>query len=475
MAATQALIAETITAMKRAVQRADESSESDDQIYYPTNRANKLKRKARYVQQGRLDNGAGPKSYKRKIGHANYERYIIHRNPPRYDVDGEIVDLDDNDIDSDALSEQDENPWAGIKIENTLAPLTSLTQLATHPSWSAPYQSRALKTMIEECRENLYREQNALWRAKELLTKFRGDETWAPVGIFATEYDELLLRNTIPARATASSATQSIQNGEQQLLEWDPSRSGADGLRTPPHNLNRANRDVDGLVMEDVQNSQLSAGTSPQITSNGVPVSSEGMKIENPTTNGESHNGMTDSIGVHSHNLDAPPRDNLPSPPEEDDTSSQANSHRMTTRRRARGPSNPASTTSSPAPTSETVPSVHPFFAFPTHLLTDRSLGLQPHIADQMRQILLLYVQKQDEVVRGAKELLDGLLAADRKRKEVLKWSKAEAHVGTMKDGEDWYDKEEWGLTEDLVKGKEEEEEVEVPGKKTRQRRRAGD
>jgi hypothetical protein len=42
-----------------------------------------------------------------------------------------------------------------------------------------------------------------------------------------------------------------------------------------------------------------------------------------------------------------------------------------------------------------------------------------------------------------------------------------------MSDGEDWYDKEEWGLDEDLKKGQDEEEEdntTQQP-KKTRARK----
>jgi hypothetical protein len=66
-------------------------------------------------------------------------------------------------------------------------------------------------------------------------------------------------------------------------------------------------------------------------------------------------------------------------------------------------------------------------------------------------------------------------LKAERLRKEVLHWSKAEAHCGPnrdMSDGEDWYDREEWGLAEDLKKGQdEEEEETTTSGKKTRARR----
>lgn len=75
--------------------------------------------------------------------------------------------------------------------------------------------------------------------------------------------------------------------------------------------------------------------------------------------------------------------------------------------------------------------------------------------------------------MRGAESLYEGLLKADRMRKSVWKWCKAEGHVGEMSDGEDWYDREEWGLDGELRKGNlEEEEEVgETRGKRGRGRR----
>jgi hypothetical protein len=88
--------------------------------------------------------------------------------------------------------------------------------------------------------------------------------------------------------------------------------------------------------------------------------------------------------------------------------------------------------------------------------------------------LLMAYVQKQEEVARITSDLYQGLLQADRMRQDVYKWSKAEAHVGEMSDGEDWYDNEEWGLDQDLAKGRDEEEDdTAVAGKKsTRQRRK---
>jgi hypothetical protein len=88
--------------------------------------------------------------------------------------------------------------------------------------------------------------------------------------------------------------------------------------------------------------------------------------------------------------------------------------------------------------------------------------------------LLMAYVQKQEEVSRATADLYQGLLQADRMRQDVFKWSKAEGHLGEMSDGEDWYDNEEWDLDQDLVKGRDEEDdETAVAGKKsTRQRRK---
>lgn len=118
---------------------------------------------------------------------------------------------------------------------------------------------------------------------------------------------------------------------------------------------------------------------------------------------------------------------------------------------------------------------IHPMFLPPPNAALDRNLGLPDNEAEDMRKLLSLYVQKQEEVCRGAARLHLGLLRAQRLRKDVLHWSKAEAHAGPnrdMSDGEDWYDREEWGLTENLKKGQDEEEEdTATAGKKTRNRR----
>lgn len=120
-------------------------------------------------------------------------------------------------------------------------------------------------------------------------------------------------------------------------------------------------------------------------------------------------------------------------------------------------------------------PFIHPMYLPPPNVKPDRDMGLPDKEADDIRMLIALYVQKQEEVCRGTERLHEGLLRAERLRAEVLRWSKAEAHCGPnrdLSDGEDWYDKEEWGLTEDLKKGHDEEEEETTTQAKTRRARR---
>lgn len=148
--------------------------------------------------------------------------------------------------------------------------------------------------------------------------------------------------------------------------------------------------------------------------------------------------------------------------------------HRMTTRAQAQAVSDNSgsSRTRTPSPTSWIPPVIHPLFLVPEAARPDRDFGLPSNEAEETRRLLMAYVQKQEEVVRGVEMLYEGLLRADRMRQTVFKWCKAEGHVGEMSDGEDWYDKEEWGLEEDLKKGHDDEEEdTTTQGKKTRKTR----
>jgi hypothetical protein len=140
--------------------------------------------------------------------------------------------------------------------------------------------------------------------------------------------------------------------------------------------------------------------------------------------------------------------------------------HRMTTRAQANA-TNPQqegeSDNISPSPSSDTLSSLpmpHPLFLVPDSIRADPNLGLLPMEAEETRRLLWSYVQKQEETVRGFEHMLECLLRACRMKDDVLEWCKAEGHVGEMSDGEDWYDREKWGLAdgEDLKKGADEDE-----------------
>lgn len=183
-----------------------------------------------------------------------------------------------------------------------------------------------------------------------------------------------------------------------------------------------------------------------------------------PITNGTSHDAGADKQDENGDDARSPAADDA------SDTASQQTAHRMTTRARAHA----ASTPSPPHSPSSSINAIHPLFLFSVDSLPDRDFGLPPNEAEETRMLLMAYIQKQDEVSRITSDLYQGMLQADRMRQDVIKSCKAEAHLGEMSDGEDWYDKMEWKLDQDLMKGRDEEEDdTAVAGKKsTRQRRK---
>ena len=102
-------------------------------------------------------------------------------------------------------------------------------------------------------------------------------------------------------------------------------------------------------------------------------------------------------------------------------------------------------------------------------------LGIPVDELMETRRLLTMYIQKQEESVRGCEAVLGKLIKAKRMRDQVLEWAKAEGHVGELSDGEDWIDANAWGLqAEDLKKGTDEEnnETQEDTGRKGKRRRR---
>lgn len=412
MAAQQTIIAETIRGMKLAMRRRDNDSDSDTSITQPTNRANKLKRNARHVREGRLDT-THARPYKQRIDYAGYHRYILHDNPLRFDDDGDLID-DDDDYDHDRDFDPQDNPWAETKLEDLLAPLTSAAHLAEHPSLSVPFLSRPISEMAENARQAMHREKETLWHIKQLLLRLRGDDYWIPVGKLESEHDLMLLD---PSAAPIDDPFSTLPPPPSAIDHYKPQNH----TQPPP-------------PQDPPQDPPQQNGTQP-----------------------------------HSDELPDAPQ----APPSPDASPEALTQHAMTTRRQARTSPSPNPGFPSPSPAPSSIPSIHGFFHVPDSALPDRDYGLPASEADDTRRLLLLFCQKQEQVVRESEQMLEGLLKADRMRKDVWRWCKAEAHMGEMSDGEDWYDMDEWNLNAPLLKGKEEEEVEDESRVKGRRRRGA--
>ncbi|KAE8147251.1 RXT2-like protein [Aspergillus avenaceus] len=517
MAAQAALIADTIVGMKRALRKEhDLFSGPDDPITQPTNRGNKLRTNAKHVREGALGYVHPEDLYKQKIEHAGYTRYILQSNPVRYDSEGDELDEDDEDSEADAAAAE-ENPFSEIALENFMCPLKHPSELPAHPSLSHAYTSNALLKMTQAIEAKLRQERALLWRARNLHRQFLGDSPWMPCGVIETPNDRWIFeprslntghkssighlgRDTNSSITPAGGST-TQKKGTHGHNSVSGSPNGALAVTNVGTRFSQvAAKDVE---MTDMQNRSLQANNdirSPEQTrepkseevetpvgdlpahphmlemrvdSSNAAISNMGC---NQTSNSDgrfhqnqkeildgectgdgldlNHMGQND-LGVDIHRDEEMRDGSSPEPPRRMTTRAQAN---------ALNPQQEGEQDNlSSSPSSDTLSSLpvpHPLFLVPDSIRPDANLGLSPIEAEDTRRLLWSYVQKQEETVRGFEHMLESLLRACRMKDDVFEWCKAEGHVGEMSDGEDWYDREEWGLAdgEDLKKGADEDE-----------------
>ncbi|TAQ89463.1 hypothetical protein B7494_g2218 [Chlorociboria aeruginascens] len=511
MASQVILFTETIAGMKKAIKRkaydSNSNSDSDSSIEQLTNRGNKLRKKARYVHEGQLAPPTGPKVYKRTIEHAGFRRDIISRNHPLVDDDGYEVDSDDDDerVQSAMAAGTEFDPYSGVKLEHLLAPLTSAADLPNHPTLAEPFLSKTLTNLTQNAGEMLQKERASLWRIKHLLTKLSGDHTWIACGSMETDRDiELFDEEYDRHRGNQLAKRIAKEDGDHVSTGTSMSEDSqtATGLLTTeaeldnPAEFNANPRDDDnqGDIMKDI--SRILPTNELSKTVDDVSKKSEVLDITKSKSAEDVD--ISDPHGIENPAGEAMDMDmtsgSVPAPETLHEDAQNPNNiiegvegeigqedqeeipvpHRMRTRAQAQAASDNTVTsrTRSLSPDANFDSYVHPYFLAPQSSRPDRDLGLPEHEAEETRRLLQLYIQKQEEVCRGAQKVYDGLLKANRYRNSVMKWAKAEAHLGEMDDGEDWYDKEEWGLEENLKKGHDEEEEdAATTAKKTRTRR----
>ena len=384
----------------------------------------------------------------------------------------------------------------------------------------------------------VHKERASLWRTKQLLTKFRDEtwvpcgvlETENDIALFGSlqetrakiqseaaqgekepgppvggpdTTDQAMTEATTPN--VGDEDAEAVPNGTEEAAaeargdnEAQPKMPEDVSMVDPSievGEMEKANGEVaeksvedtadgDGLALTAESKTSIEDGDGPTATADG---DAESKAEEQPEAAKQTvERGQQDPANGEEDAADKGEADGVPNKPneadgeadaeeeaEEEDEESQPAPHRMTTRAQAQAASDPTPSAHEPS-FSASEPVVHPMFLVPASARPDRDFGLPAHEAEETRRLLLSYVQKQEEVCRGSDRLHAGLLRADRLRRTVLRWAKAEAHVGEMSDGEDWYDKDEWGLEEDLKKGHEEDEDdggAGTQGKKTRGRR----
>ncbi|KAL4954587.1 RXT2-like protein [Aspergillus filifer] len=504
MAAQAALIADTIVGMKRALRNESDNSGPDEPITQPTNRGNKLRGNARYVKEGAMGYVHAEGLYKQKVEHAGYTRYVLNHNPVRYDSEGDELDDDDEDSEADAAVAE-ENPFSEIALEHFLCPLKHPSELPTHPSLSHAYTSKALSHMTQAIETKLRQERALLWRARNLHRQFLGDGPWAPCGLFETSEDRFIFEPQIASNGRSSPLQQHDTNGVNgsvsELLDFDTSDgfnlvssvASSKGVGTPHQEggkptdaandvemtVESTERTVIGPLNSDVHQPKepkseevdTAVGDLPHhseareddIQVNGnkqerSPADQDRITASDGTAGKETKERSANSDGQHNDGGDEHEDIDMenglsPEPPRRMTTRAQTNAGQPQTDSRGVSPS-------ASSDTLDSLPTPHPLYLVPDLVRPDPNNGLPPNEAEDTRRLLWSYVQKQEETVRGFEHMLETLLRASRMKEDVFEWCKAEGHVGEMSDGEDWYDREKWGLAEgeDLKKGADEDE-----------------
>lgn len=349
----------------------------------------------------------------------------------------------------------------------------------------------------------MHKENAALSKVRPLLTQLSGDHTWASCEMFLGSNDNEFFDDGFMSRMLKRRRIESQADDEPQLAtkrvncgsvpppaaNGEPSQvlNGTGPNHQQPEASNEDMAMVDGHVDGDRKQVHENQGKADNPNAEGPPSFLQNEAGLNEKTGSTALNGnQPDDKEPRPVNGDADPSNKSKGKgkepearpdPGDDDVVMVDGGARVDHNHPLQPSSHPQSNDNEAASLLASLMGesfIHPIFLAPKSAHPDRNLGLPEQEAEDVRRLLQLYVQKQEEVCRGARKLYEGLLMADRRRKTVLAWSKAEAHCGPnrdMSDGEDWYDKDEWGLTEDLKKGQDEEEEdTTQTQKKTRNR-----
>lgn len=359
--------------------------------------------------------------------------------------------------------------------------------------------------MIEAVKEKLRKERALLANSHNLHRQLLGDSVWMPCGYVESEEDKFIFQPRPAQTEWDSSANKKqgdwIQQDENNQIsqgaandspmenaptisttEDGAARNGSDvEMGEAPNPENPQGPETKGLKTEDAEqsvgaisehsenvdarswaNDSQSYGEHTNSTRTGEFGPRENENNDNTTTKESAKTGGSEGDDVDMTNADeaedskgSEGQASSPEPPRRMTTRAQANATTTNENGTASG-----SRFSSPDTSSMQVPSTHALFVVSESIRPDKDFGLPPNEAEDTRRLLWSYIQKQEETVRGFTYMLNSLLRAQQLKDDVFEWCKAEGHVGEMSDGEDWYDREKWGLAEgeDLKKGADEED-----------------
>lgn len=358
--------------------------------------------------------------------------------------------------------------------------------------------------MLRSTEDKLRQERANLWRAKNQNRQFIGDESWIPSHITegVDDWDLFepkprvpaisprkkrktttrndILRNGVEGHDHATPDGHSTRPGVQDALDQDHPSPKDNSTKETVHTAAKVEVPVEHPVTEDVD---MSGADQP--TTNGVHEDADSSEdkgaSDQPVLKEEDH-------GIQ----EAADKTNTEIGGQDEDQGTEDGTPPQPTRRITRAlaaeqeGSTAASLPDSPHSSASTIDSSllqpDPLFLLPPSLAANHRaprhlarLGLPVEEFLETRRLLTMYIQKQEESVRGYEALLGKLTRAKRMRDKVWEWCKAEGHVGEWSDGEDWIDADAWGLQpEELKKGKDEEEVEgqEDTGRKGKRRRR---
>lgn len=145
--------------LKEVVDRPDDASDSDHSIGdAQTNRYNKLKRKSRFVNRGKLNIGGGIKSDTKETFYGSKKRATISSKA-------------DNDFSSD-----EDDAYHGINIEDILAPISEPSEVVTHPAHRVTFRRHTLPILASHALQTIATEHEHRVQLSRLLTAFLGDD-----------------------------------------------------------------------------------------------------------------------------------------------------------------------------------------------------------------------------------------------------------------------------------------------------------